>query len=55
MDRTYVVTGAGSGQPPCATGGPAAIACDLRSAEMVGDLATPDGGAEWLARGALRQ
>jgi len=58
MDRTYVITGAGSGIGAATARhlrarGDRVIACDLRDAEVEADLATPDGRAA-LAEGVRR-
>jgi NAD(P)-dependent dehydrogenase (short-subunit alcohol dehydrogenase family) len=51
MDRTYVVTGAASGIGAATTSylrerGGRVIACDLRNADVIADLATSEGRAE---------
>jgi len=48
MDRTYVVTGAASGIGAATTerlrrGGARVIACDLHDADVIADVATPEG------------
>jgi len=55
MDRIYVVTGAASGIGAATTRylrerGSKVIACDLRDADVLGDLATTEGRAELVER-----